>query len=284
MTIRVFLLDSHESVRKGLRAVLDCEDDMEIAGEADTITAGLAQIEATRPDVVLADLMLSDCGGLGVCRRIKARRPGVACLVLGAHGSDGAPSVADRADAPGFLLTRTTSRALLRLIRYVATGGSSVDPVCSGGLDERFRTSEFDDDDVPALRGFSPQERRLLDHLAEGLTNPQIAKRMNLAEKTVKNYVSNLLRKLNAGSRTEAAVFVTNLWFDGQRRHGLAGGVTNPVQAAIAASGDAPPAPGGAFCEGVLFHLEMLPVAGDERLHRGGERQGQKRTDDTEQR
>ena len=115
MTIRVFLLDSHESVRKGLRAVLDREDDMEIAGEADTVTAGLARIEATRPDVVLADLMLSDGGGLGVCHRIKARRPGVACLVLGAHGSDGAPSVADRADAPGFLLTRTTSRALLRL-------------------------------------------------------------------------------------------------------------------------------------------------------------------------
>ena len=102
MTIRVFLLDSHESVRKGLRAVLDREDDMEIAGEADTVTAGLARIEATRPDVVLADLMLSDGGGLGVCRLIKARRPGVACLVLGAHGSDGAPSVADRADAPGF--------------------------------------------------------------------------------------------------------------------------------------------------------------------------------------
>ena len=253
---------------------------MEIAGEADTVTAGLTRIEATRPDVVLADLMLSDGGGVGVCRRIKARRPGVACLVLGAHGSDGAPSVADCAD----LLTRPASRALLRWIRFVATGGSSADPVCSGGLDERFRSSEFDDDDVPALRGLSPQERRLLDHLAEGLTNPQIADRMNLAEKTVKNYVSNLLRKLNAGSRAEAAVFVTNLWVDGQRRRRLAGGVTNPVQAAIAASGDAPPAPGGAFCEGVLFHLEMLPVAGDERLHRRGERQGQKRTDDTEQR
>ncbi len=230
MTIRVFLLDSHESVREGLRAVLEREDDMEIAGEADTATAGLARIEATRPDVVLVDLMLSDGGGLGVCRRIKARRAGVACLVLGAHGSDGAPSAAGRADAPGFLLTRTTSRVLLRLIRFVATGGSSVDPVCSGERDERFRTSEFDDDVVPALRGLSPQERRLLDRLAEGLTNPQIiAERMNLAEKTVKNYVSNLLRKLNAGSRTEAAVFVINLWADGQRRRGLAGGVTNPA-------------------------------------------------------
>jgi DNA-binding NarL/FixJ family response regulator len=228
MTIRVFLLDSHESVREGLRVVLDREDDMEIAGEADTVTTGLARIEATRPDVVLADLMLSDGGTLGVCLRIKARRPGVACLVLGAHGSDGTLSAADRADAPGFLLTRTTSRALFRLIRFVATGGSSADPVCSGGLDERFRSSEFDDDDVPALRGLSPQERRLLDHLAEGLTNPQIADRMNLSEKTVKNYVSNLLRKLNAGSRTEAAVFVTKLWVDGQRRRRLAGGVPKP--------------------------------------------------------
>ena len=229
MTIRGFLLDSHESVREGLRAVLDREDDMEIVGEADTAAVGLARIEATRPDVVFADLMLSDGGGLGVCRRIKALRPGVACLVLGAHGRDGATSAAGCADARGFLLTRTTSRALLRLIRFVATGGSSVDPVCSGGLDERFSTSEFDDDDVPALHGLSLRERRLLDHLAKGVTNPQIAERMNLAEKTVKNYVSNLLRKLNAGSRTEAAVFVTNLWVDGQRRRGLDGGVTNPV-------------------------------------------------------
>ena len=120
----------------------------------------------------------------------------------------------------------------------------------------------------------SPQERRLLDHLAEGLTNPQIAERMNLAEKTVKNYVSNLLRKLNAGSRTEAAVFVTNC--------GSMGNVVtdSPVVSPIPCR---PPSPrqvmrrraGGAFCEGVLFHLEMLPVAGDERLHRGGERQGQ---------
>ncbi|HAB56972.1 MAG: hypothetical protein CL433_05995 [Acidimicrobiaceae bacterium] len=118
---------------------------------------------------------------------------------------------------------------MLRLIRFVATGGSSVDPICSGRPDERFHASELVDDDVPALHGLSPQERRPLDHLAQGLTNPQIAKRMNLAENMVKNYVSNLLHKLNAKSQTEATVFGTNLWVDWERRCGLAGGVTNRV-------------------------------------------------------
>lgn len=229
MTIRVFLLDGHESVREGLRAVLERENDMEITGEAETAIGGLARIEATRPGVVLADLMLSDGGGLDVCRRIKARTAGVVCLVLGAHGSDGAPSSAVRSDTPGFLLTHTTSQALLWLIRFFATGGSSVDPVCSGRPDERFHASELGDDDVRALHCLSPQERRLLDHPAEGLTNPQIAKRMNLAGRTVKNYVSDLLHKLKAKSRTEAAVFVTNLWVEWERRCGLAGGVINPV-------------------------------------------------------
>ena len=110
-----------------------------------------------------------------------------------------------------FALTVKGAAVQVSLKTLVGTGGSSADPVCSGGLDERFRTSEVDDDDVSALRGLSPQERRLLDHLAEGLTNPQIAERMNLAEKTVKNYVSQILAKLGMVRRTEAAALAARL-------------------------------------------------------------------------
>ncbi|MEM8707103.1 MAG: response regulator transcription factor [Actinomycetota bacterium] len=224
MTIRVFLLDDHELVREGLRAVLEREDDMEIAGEAGTAIDGLRRIEATRPDVALVDLMLPDGDGLDVCRGIKERIPGVTCLILTSYSNDDVLLSAIRADAAGFLLKRTAGQELVRSIRVVANGGSLIDPTLTGRLLERLRTGKIDDGDASALNDLSPQERRLLDHLAEGLTNRQIAERMNLAEKTVKNYVSNLLRKLNMSSRTEAAVFVTNLRADRERRSRLVDG------------------------------------------------------------
>ena len=132
--------------------------------------------------------------------------------------------IEDDMEAAGFLLKRTAGAELVRSIRVVANGGSLIDPTLTGRLLERLRTGKIDDGDASALNDLSPQERRLLDHLAEGLTNRQIAERMNLAEKTVKNYVSNLLRKLNMSSRTEAAVFVTNLRADRERRSRLVDG------------------------------------------------------------
>jgi len=211
MTIRTFLLDDHELVREGLRAVLEREDDIDVVGEAGTAADGLRGISATRPDVALVDLLLTDGNGLDVCRAIKERTPGVACLILASYSDDDALLSAIRADAAGFLLKRTPGAELVRSVRVVADGGSLIDPRLARRLLERLRTGRFDRSDASLLDGLSPQERRLLDHLAEGLTNRQIAARMNLAEKTVKNYVSNLLRKLKMSSRTEAAVFVTNL-------------------------------------------------------------------------
>lgn len=224
MTIRVFLLNGHELVREGLRAVLGCEDDMEVVGEADSAVDGLHWIKATRPDVVIADLLLSDSDGLGVCRRVKEHAPGVACLILDTRGSDTMLLSAIRASAAGLLLTYTTTQELRRMIRFVATGSSSPNPIRSDRPTDHLNAS-----DSLELPGLTPQERRLLGHLAEGLTNPQIAARMDLAEKTVKNYVSNLLRKLNMRSRTEAAVFVTNLQVDRERCRQLADGATAPA-------------------------------------------------------
>ena len=224
MTIRVFLLDGHELVREGLRAVLEREDDMDVVGEAGTAADGLRRIDSTRPDVALVDLMLPDGDGLDVCRGIKERILGVSVLILTSYSNDDVLLSAIRADAAGFLLKRTAGSELVRSVRIVANGGSLIDPTLTGRLLERLRTGRIDDGDESVLNSLSPQERRLLDHFAEGLTNRQIAERMNLAEKTVKNYVSNLLRKLNTRSRTEAAVFVTNLRADRERRSRLVDG------------------------------------------------------------
>lgn len=229
MTVRVFVLDDHELVREGLRAILEREDDIDVVGEAGLAVDGLAGVEVLRPDVVLIDLMLPDGDGLDVCRSIKERLPAVACLVLTSYSNDDVLLSAIRAEVDGFLLKRTASKELVRSVRVVANGGSLIDPTLTGRLLERLRNGRAGDSDSTALQALSPQERRLLDHLAEGLTNRQIAQRMNLAEKTVKNYVSNLLRKLQMSSRTEAAVFVTNLRADRDRRSRFSAGPMGPT-------------------------------------------------------
>jgi DNA-binding NarL/FixJ family response regulator len=211
MPIRVFLLDDHELVREGLRAVLERESDIEVVGDEADAADGISGIETSRPDVALINLALADGDGLEVCRAVKARMPSVACLVLTAHSDDDMLMAAIRADAAGFLLTRTSGTELARSVRVVAGGGSLIDPSLMARLLERLRTGRVAQTDSTVLDQLSPQERRLLDLLAEGLTNRQVAARMGLAEKTVKNYVSNLLRKMKMSSRTEAAVFVTSL-------------------------------------------------------------------------
>ncbi len=221
MAIRVFLLDDHELVREGLRAVLEREADIEVCGEAATATEGLAGIEATRPDVALIDLLLPDGDGLDVCRGISERFPDVACLILTSYSNDDVLLSAIRANASGFLLKRTAGSELVRCVRIVADGGSLIDPALTGRLLDRLRSGGIEQGHETALGSLSPQERRLLDHLAEGLSNRQIAERMGLAEKTVKNYVSNLLRKLKMSSRTEVAVYVTNLRASQQREDRL---------------------------------------------------------------
>lgn len=221
MPIRVLLLDDHELMREGLRAVLEREDDIRIVAEAGTAADGLRRIEQARPDVAFVDALLPDGDGVDVCRRVAERFPDVACLLLTPYSNDDILSSALRAGAAGFLLKRTTGAELVRSVRVVAKGGSLIDPTVAARLLERLRTGRADDADATVLEQLSPQERRLLDLLAEGLTNRQVAARMGLAEKTVKNYVSNLLRKLKMSSRTEAAVFVTNLKANRVHRHRL---------------------------------------------------------------
>jgi two-component system, NarL family, response regulator DevR len=208
---RVFLLDDHEVVRRGLRELIDAEDDLEVVGEAGTAGMGLAGIAKDNPDVAVLDVRLPDGNGVEVCREVRARDPKIACLMLTSFSDDEALFDAIMAGASGYLLKDVRGNDLIDAIRRVAAGDSLLDPALTGKVLERLRKGDEED---PRLASLSDQERRILELIAEGLTNRQIAERMHLAEKTVKNYVSNLLAKLGMQRRTEAAVFYTQLDHD----------------------------------------------------------------------
>jgi DNA-binding NarL/FixJ family response regulator len=210
---RVFLLDDHEIVRRGLRELLEAEDDLEVVGEAGTAAEALARIPATRPDVAVLDVRLPDGDGVSVCRDVRSQNAAVRCLMLTSFSDDEALFSAIMAGASGYVLKQVRGTDLVDAIRRVGRGESLIDPSLTSRVLERLRGG--DDDDL--LRQLTPQERTLLDLLAEGLTNRQIGERMFLAEKTVKNYVSNLLGKLGMGRRTEAAVYAARL--AERRRH-----------------------------------------------------------------
>ncbi len=208
MTIRVYLLDDHEVVRRGLKDLLEAEDDIEVVGDAGSAGMGLAGIAASAPDVAVLDVRLPDGNGVEVCREVRARDPRVACLMLTSFGDDEALFDAIMAGAAGYLLKDVRGNDLVDAIRRVAAGDSLLDPTLTGKVLERLRKGDEED---PRLASLSEQERRILEFIAEGMTNRQIAEQMHLAEKTVKNYVSNLLAKLGMQRRTEAAVFYTQL-------------------------------------------------------------------------
>ncbi|MFP5308946.1 MAG: response regulator [Actinomycetes bacterium] len=205
-TIRVFLVDDHEVVRRGLRALLEGEDDIEVVGEAATAGMALAQITALRPDVALLDVRLPDGTGVEVCRDVRAHDPDISCLMLTSFSDDEALFDAIMAGASGYLLKETRANDLVDAVRRVAAGESLLDPAVTGRVLERLRKGDEED---PRLAALTDQERRILELVAEGLTNRQVAERIHLAEKTVKNYVSNILAKLGMSRRTEAAVFYT---------------------------------------------------------------------------
>ncbi len=211
MTTRVFLLDDHEVVRRGLKDLIDAEDDLEVVGEAGTAGMGLANIAKAEPDVAVLDVRLPDGNGVEVCREVRARDPKIACLMLTSFSDDEALFDAIMAGAAGYLLKDVRGNDLVDAIRRVAAGDSLLDPALTGKVLERLRKGDEED---PRLASLSEQERRILELISEGLTNRQIAERMHLAEKTVKNYVSNLLAKLGMQRRTEAAVFYTQLDHD----------------------------------------------------------------------
>jgi DNA-binding NarL/FixJ family response regulator len=206
VTIRVFLLDDHELVRRGVRELLESEQDMEVVGEAGTAEEALSRIPPTQPDVAVLDMRLPDGDGIEVCRDIRAKRPEIACIILTSFADDDAVYAAIMAGAAGYVLKQVRGAELVEGIRHVARGESLLDPAVTTRVLERLRNQPEDE-----LAGLTEQERRILDLIAEGLTNRQIGERLFLAEKTVKNYVSNLLAKLGMSRRTEAAVYAARL-------------------------------------------------------------------------
>ncbi len=207
MTVRVFLLDDHEVVRRGLRDLLEAEDDLVVVGEAGTVEEAYGRIPATSPDVAILDVRLPDGDGVEVCREIRSRNPAIACVMLTSFADDEALFSAIMAGAAGYVLKQVRGTDLVDAVRRIARGESLIDPLLTTRVLERLRQPPAADE----LGGLTDQERRVLDLIAEGMTNRQIGERLFLAEKTVKNYVSNLLAKLGMSRRTEAAVYAARL-------------------------------------------------------------------------
>jgi two-component system response regulator DevR len=205
--IRVFLLDDHEVVRRGVRDLLETQDDIVVVGEAGSAEEARNRIAICEPDVAVLDVQLEDGTGIEVCRDVRSEHPEIHCLMLTSFADDQALLDSVMAGASGYVLKQIRGTELLDSIRRVAAGGSLVDPATVTRMMERLVDGSAGAPGDPRLADLTPQERRILDLLAEGLTNRQIGERMFLAEKTVKNYVSNLLMKLGMKRRTEAAVF-----------------------------------------------------------------------------
>ena len=215
--IRVFLLDDHELVRRGVRDLLEAEADFTVVGEASTAEEAIGRIPATSPHVAVLDVRLPDGDGVEVCREVRSRRPEIHCIMLTSFADDEAVYAAIMAGAAGYLLKQIRGTELVDGIRRVAQGESLLDPTITTRVLERLRSRDEADSELASL---TEQERNILDLIADGLTNRQIGERLFLAEKTVKNYVSNLLAKLGMSRRTEAAVYAARLAERKQRQHG----------------------------------------------------------------
>ena len=205
--IGVFLVDDHEIFRRGIRVLLAGEPDIEVIGEADTASAALARIPALRPDVAVLDVRLPDGDGVTVCREIRSALPQTACLMLTAYGNDQALIGAIMAGTAGYVSKQTCGTDLVSALRAVASGQSILDPFASRQVMARLREHAAAAAAADPVAALSDQEKRVLELIGEGLTNRQIAERMFLAEKTVKNYVSALLTKLGMRRRIQAAAF-----------------------------------------------------------------------------
>jgi two-component system, NarL family, response regulator DevR len=207
MTTRVFLLDDHEVVRRGLRELLEQETDLEVVGEAGTAEEAYARIPPTGPDVAVLDVRLPDGNGVEVCREIRSRHADIRCLMLTSFADDEALFSAIMAGASGYLLKQVKGTDLVDAVRKVGRGESLLDPSMTARVLDHLRRPPDQDE----LAGLTDQEKRVLELVAEGLTNRQIGERLFLAEKTVKNYVSNLLAKLGMSRRSEAAAYAARL-------------------------------------------------------------------------
>ncbi|MFJ8962509.1 response regulator [Lentzea sp. NPDC102401] len=208
MVSRVFLVDDHEVVRVGIRELLSASEDLEVVGEASSVTEALTRVPAVAPDVAVLDVRLPDGNGIELCRELMSRLPDLKCLMLTSFTDDEALFDAIMAGASGFVLKRIVGSDLTNAVKTVAAGQSLLDARSTAALLNRIRREREQGDPV---RSLTEQERAVLDLIGEGLTNRQIADKMFLAEKTVKNYVSHLLAKLGLARRTQAAVLASKL-------------------------------------------------------------------------
>jgi DNA-binding NarL/FixJ family response regulator len=206
--LKVFLVDDHEMVRRGVADLLDDEPDLVVIGEAASVSEALARIPAAGPDIVLLDVRLPDGSGVELCRELRSALPGLNCLMLTSYTDEEAMMEAILAGAGGYVIKDIKGMELVAAVRAVGEGRSLLDNRAAAALMSRLRASVAKPGPLDEL---SERERTLLDLIGEGLTNRQIAERMFLAEKTVKNYVSRLLAKLGMQRRTQAAVLATEL-------------------------------------------------------------------------
>jgi len=201
--ITVFLVDDHEIVRRGIAELLGAEPDISVVGEATTAAQALGRIDATQPDVVLLDVRLPDGSGIDVCRDVRSRYPAIRCLMLTAYDDEEAMTAAIVAGASGYVLKDIRGSVLLDSLRAVAEGKNLMNPVLTARLVKRIKANNEVD---PRLGSLSGRENQILELIARGLTNRQIGEHLDLAEKTVKNYVSSILSKLGLERRTQAAI------------------------------------------------------------------------------
>ena len=204
---RVMIVDDHEVVREGLRSLLRRRQELAVVGEADSVASAIEEARRTEPDVVIMDVRLPDGSGVEACRQIRAERPDTKVLMLTSYGDDEAVFASIMAGAIGYLLKQTSTNTLIEAIERAMKGESLLDPAVTQRVLERVRSGKQDEDEELAL--LSEQERKILDLIAKGMTNKEIAKEIFLSDKTVKNYVSSILSKLNLRRRSEAAAFIS---------------------------------------------------------------------------
>ncbi len=208
MTIRIMLVDDHEVVRQGLRMLLERQEDLEVVVEAENVAEAISRAATFEPDVIVMDVRMPDGTGVEACREIRSRRPETAVLMLTSYSDDEALFNSIMAGAAGFLLKQVRGEELVGAVRRVGAGESILDPLVTARVLERIRNPEPTED--PMLARLTPTELRILEYIADGRTNREIGEQIHLAEKTIKNYVSSILSKLEVGRRAEAAAYLAD--------------------------------------------------------------------------
>jgi two-component system, NarL family, response regulator DevR len=217
-TLKVMLVDDHEIVRQGLKALLEAEEDIEVVSEASNGREAVDMARSYRPTVIVMDVRMPDMNGVEACREIRDEDPDIQVIMLTSFSDDEALFNSIMAGAAGFVLKQIRGRDLVDAIRSVAAGNSLLDPGVTKRVLERLRQAKFDEKD-PKLARLSAQEERILEMVGEGLTNKQIAEKIHLSDKTVKNYVSTILQKLEVARRAEAAAYLARARAEEEHHH-----------------------------------------------------------------